>query len=143
MTASLRWSQQSGGNQGLQLPRAWQSFQPGEKPPHSGQGWVPPTVWEEAAPFRAGMGAPTAWGPIPGRAGCPCGLGLAPHSLGLAPSGRLAQASPWTSRWYGVPSYLVSPDGFSEVRNLPKQKAELFSNRLENYEKNMQTPIEG
>ena len=61
MTASLRWSQQSGGNQGLQLPRAWQSFRPGEKPPHSGQGWVPPTVWEEAAPFRAGLGAPAAW----------------------------------------------------------------------------------
>lgn len=94
MTASLRWSQQSGGNQGLQLPRAWQSFWPGEKPPHSGQGWVPPTVWEEAAPFRAGVGAPTAWGPIPGRAGCPCGLGLAPHSLGLAPSGRLAASLP-------------------------------------------------
>ncbi|KAI4535966.1 hypothetical protein MG293_014293 [Ovis ammon polii] len=34
-------------------------------------------------------------------------------------------------------------DGFSEVRNLPEQKAELFSHRLENDEKNMETPIEG
>ena len=55
---------------------------------------MPPTVWEEATPFRAGVGAPMAWGPIPGRAECPCGLGLAPHSLGLAPSGRLAASLP-------------------------------------------------
>ena len=138
MTASLRWSQQSGGNQGLQLPRAWQSFRPGEKPPHSGQGWVPPTVWEEAAPFRAGLGAPAAWVWPPTAWVWPPVAG----SQRRSPPGAV-QASPWTSRWYGVPSYLVSPDGFSEVRNLPKQKAELFSNRLENYEKNMQTPIEG
>ena len=35
-----------------------------------------------------------AWGPIPGRAECPCGLGLAPHSLDLAPSGWLAASLP-------------------------------------------------
>lgn len=33
-----------------------------------------------------------------------------------------------------VASYLVSTDGFSKVRKLPKQKAELFSNRFKNYE---------
>ena len=55
---------------------------------------MPPTVWEEATPFRAGVGAPMAWGPIPGRAECPCGLGLAPHSLDLAPSGWLAASLP-------------------------------------------------
>ena len=81
-------------------------------------------------PFQAGLGAPRP------------GAGSPAANLLCRPRPMAARALPWGPRWCADASSLVFPDGLSEVRNLPKQKAELFSNRFENYEKNMKTPIE-
>ena len=119
------------------------SPQSGEKPPHSGQGWVPPWSRESLPGSGQGWMPPMVWGEA-----TRSGQGWVPHVLGPAPQLPTCCVCPvpWRRRpCRGVPadaSSLVSPDGLSEVRNLPKQKAELFSNRFENYEKNMKTPIE-